>query len=159
MSILLVCMREPFLSSPERDEYYMRIALQEAEAAYAEGEIPVGSLIVIEGEIIARDHNRTEQLQDPTAHAEILCLSAATSHLRSKYLRQATLYVTLEPCVMCAGALAWAQIGAIVYAAPDPQRGFSLYTPPLLHPRTHCRSGLLAEKARSLLQRFFQERR
>ncbi len=137
----------------------MRIAIQEAHAALAAGEVPVGAVLVLEGAIIARDHNRTEQLCDPTAHAEILCLTAATSHLRSKYLRKATLYVTLEPCAMCAGALNWAQIGEVVFAAPDPERGFSRYTPSLLHPRTVWRQGPFGEEALALLQRFFRERR
>lgn len=137
----------------------MRLALQEAQTAYQEGEVPVGAVLVIENQIINRDHNRTEQLHDPSAHAEMLCITAATSHLRSKYLRQATLYVTLEPCPMCAGALAWAQIGEVVFAAPDPERGFSRYTPSLLHPRTRLRQGPLAAEAMELLQRFFRERR
>ncbi|MEN3040765.1 MAG: nucleoside deaminase [Bacteroidia bacterium] len=137
----------------------MRIALTEAEIAYKEGEIPVGAVIVIENEIIAKDHNRVEQLNDPTAHAEMLCLTAATSYLGSKYLRQATLYVTLEPCPMCAGALLWAQIREIVYAAPDPKLGLSKYTPSLLHPKTILRQGPFQVEASTLLKRFFHERR
>lgn len=137
----------------------MRIALQEARKALAAGEVPIGAVLVMEHQLLARDHNRTEQLKDPTAHAEILCLTAATTHLRSKYLPEATLYVTLEPCPMCAGALAWAQIGEIVYAAPDPKRGFSRHTPSLLHPRTRVRLGPFAEEALALLQHFFQLRR
>ncbi|MDW8417114.1 MAG: nucleoside deaminase [Bacteroidia bacterium] len=143
----------------ERDEYFMRIALSEAEVAYREGEIPVGAVIVINDEIIAKDHNRVEQLRDPTAHAEMLCLTAATTHLRNKYLRQATLYVTLEPCPMCAGALQWAQIREIVYAASDPKLGFSQYTPAILHPKTTHRQGPFCDEALTLIKRFFHERR
>lgn len=137
----------------------MRIALQEAHRALEEGEVPIGAVLVVGPHLLARDHNRTEQLKDPTAHAEMLCLTAATTHLRSKYLPDATLYVTLEPCPMCAGALTWAQIGEIVYAAPDPQRGFSRHTPSLLHPRTRVRRGPFAEEALTLLRHFFQLRR
>jgi tRNA(adenine34) deaminase len=141
------------------EEKYLRIALEEAQKAYEEGEVPVGAVLVMEGRILARDHNRTEQLQDPTAHAEILCLTAVTHDLQAKYLPTAALYVTLEPCPMCAGALAWAQVGELVYAAPDPERGFSRYHPSLLHPRTRWRQGPLGEEALYLLQRFFRERR
>ncbi|MEN2992669.1 MAG: nucleoside deaminase [Bacteroidia bacterium] len=141
------------------DEYYMRLALEEAERAWALGEVPVGAVLVVEQRIVAKDHNRTEQLRDPTAHAEILCLTAACSALQSKYLPQATLYVTLEPCAMCAAALGWAQIGHLVYGASDPQKGFTRYMPPLLHPRTRIRQGILAEAAQYLLQEFFRSRR
>ncbi|MCS7162736.1 MAG: nucleoside deaminase [Bacteroidia bacterium] len=141
------------------DEYYMRLALEEAERARASGEVPVGAVLVVEERIIARDHNRTEQLCDPTAHAEMLCLTAACTALQSKYLAHATLYVTLEPCAMCAAALGWAQIGGLVYGASDPQKGFTRYTPALLHPRTRVRQGLLAEAAQYLLQEFFRSRR
>ncbi|MCS7296595.1 MAG: nucleoside deaminase [Bacteroidia bacterium] len=138
-------------------EYFMRLALAEAEAAYREGEVPVGAVLVIKKEVIARDHNRTEQLMDPTAHAEMLCLTAAVTHLRSKYLRQATLYVTLEPCAMCAGALGWSQIGQIVFAVRDPERGFTRYAPSLLHPKTRWCEGPCASESQTLLQRFFRE--
>ncbi|MCX7607410.1 MAG: nucleoside deaminase [Bacteroidia bacterium] len=141
------------------DSYYMRLALAEAQEAYREGEVPVGAVLVMRGEVVARDHNRTERLKDPTAHAEILCLTAATHRLGAKYLPEAVLFVTLEPCPMCAGALAWAQIGEVVYAAPDPERGFSRYVPSLLHPRTQWRQGPLQEESLTLLRRFFRERR
>jgi len=146
--------------SPMKDHlYWMRRALLLASEAARAGEVPVGAVLVCGDTLIAADHNRTEALHDPTAHAEILCITAAATHLRSKYLRECTLYVTLEPCPMCAGAIAWAQIGALVYSAPDPERGFSKFHPPLLHPKTQVYHGLLADEARSLLQRFFQERR
>ena len=139
--------------------YWMQKALALALEAAQAGEVPVGAVLVCGDTLIAADHNRTETLQDPTAHAEILCITAATSHLRSKYLRDCTLYVTLEPCPMCAGAIAWAQIGTLVYGAPDPERGFSRFHPSLLHPKTRVHRGVLADEARILLQRFFQERR
>jgi tRNA(adenine34) deaminase len=139
--------------------YWMRKALQLAQQAARMGEVPVGAVLVCGDTLIAADHNRTEALQDPTAHAEMLCLTAATSYLRSKYLRECTLYVTLEPCPMCAGALAWAQIGTLVYGAPDPERGFSQFHPPLLLPKTHIHAGLLANEALALLKQFFQDRR
>lgn len=141
------------------DEYFMRLALRQAEAALEANEVPIGAVLVIEGKIIAQDHNRVEELHDPTAHAEMLCITAAVSALRTKYLPHATLYVTLEPCPMCAGAAAWSQLGAIVYAARDPERGFLRYTPSLLHPRTVLRQGPYAEEALSLLKAFFHMRR
>ncbi|MCS7154001.1 MAG: nucleoside deaminase [Bacteroidia bacterium] len=137
----------------------MRLALEEAHAAYAEGEVPIGAVLVLGDEVIARDHNRIEQLSDPTAHAEMLCLTAGTSYLRSKYLPQAALYVTLEPCPMCAGAMGWAQLGKVVFAARDPERGFLRYTPSLLHPKGKWYQGPFGEEALELLQRFFRERR
>ncbi|MCX8112511.1 MAG: nucleoside deaminase [Bacteroidia bacterium] len=143
----------------DRDYHFMRIAIEEAQLAYEEGEVPVGAVLTLGGELIARDHNRTEQLCDATAHAEMLCLTAATAHLRSKYLRQAVMYITLEPCAMCAGALAWVQIGEIVFAASDPERGFSRYKPSPLHPKTQWRQGPFEQEALALLKRFFQERR
>lgn len=141
------------------DERFMRMALAEAEAALAAGEVPVGAVLVIDGEILAKDHNRTEALSDPTAHAELLCITAATTALGAKYLPTATLYVTLEPCAMCAGAMAWARVGELVFAATDPLRGFSRYQPSLLHPRTRWRQGPFAEEALQLLRKFFHERR
>lgn len=141
------------------EEHFMRIALAEAKAALTAGEVPIGAVLVMEGEILAKDHNRTEALSDPTAHAELLCISAATASLGAKYLPAATLYVTLEPCAMCAGALAWARVGEIVFAAPDPLRGFLRYQPSLPHPRTRWRQGPFGEEALQLLRRFFHERR
>lgn len=142
------------------DDYFMKQALAEAEKAYEQGEVPVGAVIACEGRIIARAHNQTELLTDVTAHAEILALTAASSHLGSKYLPDCTLYVTLEPCVMCAGALAWAQIGRIVYAASDDKRGFSLHGgKELLHPQTRLEMGILQAECGHLVSRFFRELR
>ena len=137
------------------DEYYMQLALYEAEAAAEAGEIPVGAVVVCQHKIIAKTRNQTEQLTDVTAHAEILAITAAASYLGSKYLRDCTLYVTLEPCVMCAGALYWSQIGIIVYGASDEKRGFSLVQQPLLHPKTTVRRGVLEQENTQLLKNFF----
>lgn len=137
----------------------MKKALQEAEKAYAEGEIPVGAVIAANQQIIAKAHNQTERLQDVTAHAEILAITAASDYLGTKYLTDCTLYVTLEPCPMCAGALAWSQIGKIVFGAPDVKRGFSLIENQLLHPKTIIERGILETKSQELLKRFFREKR
>ena len=141
------------------DEFYMQQALREAQAAYDEEEIPVGAVIVCHDRIIARAHNNTEQLHDVTAHAEMLAFTAATNLLGAKYLTDCTLYVTLEPCVMCAGAAGWTQIGRIVYGASDPRRGFERLGRGMLHPKTQVESGLMKEECEALLKRFFQERR
>ena len=138
------------------DDYFMEAALQEAEQAFEEGEIPVGAVVVCRNRIIAKGYNQTERLTDVTAHAELLALTAAEQFLGSKYLTDCTLYVTLEPCVMCAGALAWAQIGRIVIGAPDPKRGFSNVKPSVLHPKTHLTTGILAEESHNLLRNFFR---
>jgi tRNA(adenine34) deaminase len=137
------------------DEYYMQLAIYEAEAAAEAGEIPVGAVVVCQRKIIAKTRNQTEQLTDVTAHAEILAITAAASYLGGKYLRDCTLYVTLEPCVMCAGALYWSQIGKVVYGASDEKRGFSLVKQPLLHPKTLVRRGVLEEENTQLLKNFF----
>ena len=137
----------------------MREALREAQYALAEGEIPIGAVVVCHGQIIGRGHNMTEKLHDTTAHAEMLAVTAATESLGGKYLTDCTLYVTVEPCPMCAGALNWAQVGRIVYGAIDPRRGFSLFTPSLLHPKTQVSSGVLAEECAALVQDFFKARR
>lgn len=153
------------LPSPALDEIYMRAALEEARLAAAEGEIPIGAVVVCGSRIIARAHNRTEHLRDVTAHAEILAITAAALHLDGKYLPDCTLYVTVEPCLMCAGALAWAQLGRLVYATPDDKRGAHTYfdTPrlasPPLHRRTTVACGVLADEARTLMQHFFRARR
>ncbi|WP_044400489.1 nucleoside deaminase [Lacinutrix sp. Hel_I_90] len=140
------------------DNYFMQKALQEAEAAYEKGEIPVGAVIVIEDRIIARAHNLTELLNDVTAHAEMQAITAAANFLGGKYLHNCTLYVTLEPCQMCAGALYWSQISKIVYAARDKERGcINLNTK--LHPKTKLKGGVLEEEASKLLKRFFIEKR
>ena len=141
------------------DEYYRHQALREARAAFDEGEIPVGAVIVGNGSIIARAHNNTERLQDVTAHAEMLAFTAAANLLGAKYLTDCTLYVTLEPCHMCAGAAGWTQIGRIVYGASDPKRGFSRAGHDMLHPKTVVEGGLLKEECEELLKRFFQQKR
>ena len=143
----------------EQDEKMMREALAEARAAAAQGEIPIGAVIAWKGRIIGRGHNMTEQLHDTTAHAEMIAVTAASQAMGGKYLTDCTLYVTVEPCPMCAGALAWAQIGRIVYGAPDQRRGFSLFSPSLLHPRTEVRGGVLQEECAALMLAFFQSRR
>ncbi|MCB0567043.1 MAG: nucleoside deaminase [Phaeodactylibacter sp.] len=141
------------------DEHFMRQALQEAEAAFEEGEVPVGAVVVCQNQVIARAHNQTERLLDVTAHAEILALTAASNFLGSKYLQDCTLFVTLEPCVMCAGALQWAQLGRLVYGAPDDKRGFMQYGKRLLHPRAQVEYGVLLEECSTLIKTFFQQRR
>ncbi|MBL7781397.1 MAG: nucleoside deaminase [Saprospiraceae bacterium] len=142
------------------DTYFMKQALAEAQKAADAGEVPVGAVIVCDNMIIARTHNQTEQLTDVTAHAEILALTAASGHLGSKYLPDCTLFVTLEPCVMCAGALAWAQIGRIVYGATDEKRGFmTVGGKQLLHPKTRLEMGVMEEECGALMTRFFKEKR
>ncbi|MBO6880353.1 MULTISPECIES: nucleoside deaminase [Winogradskyella] len=143
---------------PFDDTYFMRKALQEAKVAYEKGEIPVGAIIVVEDRIIARTHNLTELLNDVTAHAEMQAITSAANFLGGKYLNKCTLYVTLEPCQMCAGALYWSQISKIVYAASDAERGYKTLGTKL-HPKTKVVSGILAEEASELLRRFFIEKR
>ena len=144
--------------NPFDDTYFMKKALQEAEAAYEKGEIPVGAIIVVEDRIIARTHNLTELLNDVTAHAEMQAITSAANFLGGKYLTKCTLYVTLEPCQMCAGALYWSQISKIVYGAADEQRGFQTMGTQL-HPKTKVISGILADEASALMKRFFIEKR
>lgn len=146
----------PSVSPPD---YYMRKALEEAYKAAEEGEIPVGAVMVCKGKIIARAHNETEKLKDVTAHAEMLATTIASAHLGGKYLNECTLYVTLEPCTMCAGALAWAQLGELVIGAPDPHRGYSRLTPGVLHPRTIVTTNILADECSKIVKNFFQSRR
>lgn len=143
---------------PFDDEYFMRKALEEAEAAYEKGEIPVGVVVVTNDKIIARGHNLTETLNDITAHAEMQAITAAANFLGGKYLQNCTMYITLEPCQMCAGALYWSQISTVVFAAEDLQRGYRK-TGAKLHPKTKIKSGILKEEASELLKRFFIERR
>lgn len=143
----------------KKDEYFMQRALDEAEAAYREGEIPVGAVVVCQGRIIARAHNLTETLNDVTAHAEMQAITIAANELGGKYLQDCTLYVTLEPCVMCAGALGWAQVKRIVYGCKDEKRGYLDYAPHALHPKATVMSGILAEECRNLLQQFFKSKR
>lgn len=140
----------------EIDERFMREALREAAAARDEDEIPVGAVIAWKGRIIAKGHNMVERLHDPTAHAEMIALTAATEAVGGKYLNECTLYVTLEPCPMCAAALCWAQMGRIVYGASDPKRGHTLFSPSLLHPRTEVVSGLLADDCSALVREYFK---
>ena len=135
----------------------MQEALKEARAAAAEGEVPIGAVVVCKGRIIGKGHNLTETLHDPTAHAEMIAITAATEALGGKYLNEATLYVTVEPCPMCAAALNWAQIGRIVFGAGDPKRGASLYSPSLHHPRTRVEGGILADDCSTLMLDFFRE--
>ncbi len=136
----------------------MRKALQEAEVAYEKGEVPVGAVIVVQDRVIARAHNLTEQLRDVTAHAEMQAITAAAHFLGGKYLTNCTLYVTLEPCQMCAGALYWSQISRVVFGAYDPQRGFTK-AGGMLHPKTQLAGGILEEEASEMLKRFFIEKR
>ena len=137
----------------------MNAALDEAEKALKADEVPVGAVVVCDGRIIARAHNLTERLNDPTAHAEMQAITMATSKFGGKYLDSCTLYVTLEPCAMCASALAWSQIGRLVYGASDPKRGYSLFTPSLLHPKTEVNSGVLEDKCSSIVKDFFKSKR
>ena len=141
------------------DDRYMQLAYQLAEQAFEEGEIPVGAVIVAEGHIIAKAYNQTEKLNDPTAHAEMLALTAAFDRLGSKYLTDCTLFVTLEPCTMCAGALYWAQLKRLVYAADDPKRGYTQHNSPILHPRTEIQKGLMGKECGALVERFFKRMR
>jgi len=141
------------------DDYFMKQALSEAEIAFNKGEIPIGAVVVCEGRIIARAHNLTETLNDVTAHAEMQAITAAASILGGKYLIDCTLYVTIEPCPMCAGALAWAQISRIVYGADDDKRGFTKKTPDILHPKTKVHAGIGTEDAAYWMKRFFRELR
>ena len=142
-----------------KDEQYMRKALVEAEAARAVGEVPVGAVVVCKDRIIARAHNLTETLCDVTAHAEMQVITAAANTLGGKYLSDCTLYVTVEPCVMCAGALGWAQLKRIVYGASDGKRGVQHFAPQALHPKSTVTAGVLEDECRTLMQQFFQKRR
>lgn len=135
------------------------MALSEAKAAFDEGEIPIGAVVVAQGHVVARTHNLTETLHDVTAHAEMQAITAAANELGGKYLTDCTLYVTVEPCPMCAGALGWAQIARIVYGAPDEKRGYHDIAPKALHPRTKIIGGILEEECRQLMQDFFRSKR
>lgn len=144
---------------PFNDEYFMRQALVEARAATAEGEVPVGAVIVCNNQIIARAHNQTERLNDPTAHAEMLAITAAVNVLGAKYLTDCSLYVTVEPCIMCAGAIGWSQLSTIVYGASDPKRGFQVYAPKAFHPKAIVRKGVLEEECAEEMKHFFKQKR
>lgn len=146
------------MENPFTDEYFMKKALQEAEVAFEQGEIPVGAIIVVENKVIARTHNLTELLNDVTAHAEMQAITSAANFIGGKYLKGCTLYVTLEPCQMCAGALYWSQISKIVFGARDEQRGF-MTMGTKLHPKTEVVSGVLAQESADLMLRFFASKR
>lgn len=137
----------------------MKLAMQEAQKASALGEVPIGAVIASGDQLLARCHNSTEMLQDVTAHAEILAITAASQYLGSKYLLDCTLYVSLEPCVMCAGALRWSQMGRVVFATPDDKAGFMRYGKELLHPRTQLEMGIMMEECSALLSDFFKSKR
>lgn len=144
------------------DEYFMRLALAEAQEAFDEGEIPIGAVITVNDKVIARAHNRTEALNDVTAHAEMQAITSAAEYLGGKYLPECTLYVTVEPCSMCAGALGWSQIGRIVYGTPDSKKGFfSYYNPEKspIHPKTSVQGGVLEDECKDLMQTFFRKLR
>lgn len=141
------------------DEYFMGIALRQAEMAFEEGEIPVGAVVVCQERIIAKAYNQTERLNDVTAHAEMLALTAATQYLGAKYLKDCTLYVTLEPCLMCAGAIYWSQLGRLVFAASDDKRGFENVKQTVLHPKTILIKGVLQHESEELLRNFFKKLR
>ena len=141
------------------DQRFMRMALDEARRAADEDEVPIGAVIVAGGQVVAKAHNLTERLNDVTAHAEMQAITSAATALGGKYLNDCTLYVTVEPCLMCAGALAWAQIGRIVYATPEAKRGFSTQAPGCLHPRTQLQAGVMQEEAATLVRDFFKRKR
>ncbi|MBR1784472.1 MAG: nucleoside deaminase [Bacteroidales bacterium] len=141
------------------DEFYMREALREARCAEDEDEVPVGAVVVAGGRVVARAHNQTERLHDVTAHAEMLAFTAASEAVGGKYLADCTLYVTVEPCPMCAGAAGWTQLGRIVYGAADPKRGMHLLSGPVLHPRTDVTGGVLAGECQALMSSFFKKKR
>ncbi len=147
------------MEQEQKDELYMRKALAEARMAFDEGEIPIGAVVVCQDHVIARAHNLTETLHDVTAHAEMQAITAAANELGGKYLSDCTLYVTVEPCTMCAGALGWSQIPRVVYGCRDVKRGFSDYAPRALHPRCSVTGGILEDECRQLMQDFFQQKR
>ena len=141
------------------DNDYMQLALAEAQQAFDADEVPVGCIIVAGNRIVGRGHNLTQTLSDVTAHAEIQAITAASQTLGGKYLNDCTLYVTVEPCVMCAGAIGWAQMGRLVYGAPDPKRGYTVYAPKALHPKTQVTSGVLEHECQTLMENFFKKLR
>lgn len=147
------------MSISNEDLRYMKIALDEAQQAYDEDEVPVGAVVVCKGRVIARAHNLTETLTDVTAHAEMQAVTAAANFLGGKYLSDCTLYVTVEPCVMCAGALGWAQLQRLVYGTADEKRGFRKFAPQALHPKTEVTEGVMAEECATLMKEFFSARR
>lgn len=140
---------------PTKDEKYMRMAIAEAERALAKREVPIGAVVVAGDRVIGRGHNLVETLMDATAHAEMQAITAAMSSLGGKYLADCTLYVTVEPCVMCGGALAWSQVGRVVYGTADPKRGYSTYSERIMHPKTEVTGGVLRDECEALMTRFF----
>lgn len=147
------------VDNKDKDNRFMKMALQEAQAAFDAGEIPVGAVVVCQDRVIARAHNLTERLGDVTAHAEMQAITSAAASLGGKYLTDCTLYVTLEPCVMCAGAIGWSQVGRLVFGAVDDKRGYRRFAPESLHPKTQVESGLLADECAALMKEFFKNRR
>lgn len=147
------------ISPTSEDERFMALAIEEAIEASRKGEVPVGAVVTCRGRVIARSHNLTEALCDVTAHAEMQAITSAASYLGGKYLTDCTLYVTLEPCTMCAGAIGWSQLGRLVYGAHDEKRGFSRFAPAALHPKTEVVAGVSAEKCQELIRDFFRQRR
>ena len=147
------------MNDQEKDERYMQMALQEARAAFDAGEIPVGAVVVSKDRVVARAHNLTECLDDVTAHAEMQAITSAAASLGGKYLTDCTLYVTLEPCVMCAGAIGWSQLSRVVFGAGDDKRGYRRFAPEALHPKTRVESGILADECAALMKSFFKQRR
>ena len=147
------------MEQQQKDEQHMRLALAEAQKALEKGEVPIGAVVVCKDRIVARAHNMTETLTDPTAHAEMQAITMAASELGGKYLQDCTLYVTVEPCTMCAGALGWAQVPRIVYGCRDEKRGYQLYAPRALHPKASVTGGILEDDCRQMMQEFFRSRR
>lgn len=147
------------MNDQEKDERYMQMALQEARAAFDAGEIPVGAVVVCKDRVVARAHNLTECLDDVTAHAEMQAITSAAASLGGKYLTECTLYVTLEPCAMCAGAIGWAQLSRVVFGASDNKRGYRRFAPEALHPKTRVDQGVLADECAALMKSFFKQRR
>lgn len=143
----------------DQDIRFMKMAFEEARLAASEGEVPVGAVVVCKGMVIARTHNLTETLTDVTAHAEMQAITSAAAYLGGKYLDQCTMYVTLEPCVMCAGAIGWSQLGRLVYGAADEKRGYTRFAPQALHPRTEVASGIMADESATIVKEFFKNRR
>ena len=147
------------MTQQETDKRFMEEALKEARQAFEDDEVPVGAVVECRGRAIARGRNMTESLHDPTAHAEMIALTAATEYLGGKYLKDCTLYVTMEPCPMCAAALAWAQVDAIVFGASDPKRGYRLFSPSLLHPKTQVRQGVMEKECSEIVVNYFKTKR
>ncbi|MBF1379073.1 MAG: nucleoside deaminase [Porphyromonas sp.] len=141
------------------DEFFMRLALEEARLAYEEGEVPIGAVLVHRDRVVSRAHNQTERLSDPTAHAEVLCVSAASSHLDMKYLPECRLYVTIEPCAMCAGAIRWSRVAEVIYGASEEKFGYHVYSEAIIPRSCKVRGGVLEHDARALMQEFFQSKR